>query len=188
MVEGLSSNTAHLARIQKGQVLNDFFPMQYLPLVLLATWGWSGLFAAALCCVYGIFRCHNNNISYAWSVRFLLYSGRLAAAESLLTLHLPQRGESLWSHANLAIITHDFLASTLTGCTRASTPGLLGNFTVSLSSTRKRFLCSPKLTLMLSLFWSSSKPWFGLTAQNLVIFANDRPEQLIFWSCSVYFQ
>lgn len=108
-----------------------FFHRQCLPLVLLATWGCSGLnpSTTAVCCVYEIFRWHNNDICYAWSVRFLRTSGRLAAAESLSTLQLPQGGESLRSYANLAIITHGALTSTLTGCTRASTPGLLGNFT-----------------------------------------------------------
>lgn len=150
--------------------------MQYLPLVPPAMWGCSGLnpSTTAVCCVDEIFRWHNNNISYAWSVGFLLNSGRLAAAESLFTLHLPQWGESPRSYANLAIITHDFLTSTVTGCTRASTPGLLGNSPMSLSSTQKCFLCSPKLTLMPSSFWSSSKPWCGLTAQNLPCFANYR--------------
>lgn len=148
----------------KKKVVNDYFHMQYLPLVLLAMQGWSGRnpSTTAVCCVYEIFRWHNNNIWYAWSVRFLLNSGRLTAAESLFTLQLPQREESLRSYANLTIITCDFLTSTLTGCTRASTPGLLGNFTLSLSSAQKCFLwrcvCSPKLTLMLRLFQSSSKP------------------------------
>lgn len=45
--------------------------------------------------------------------RFLLNSDRLTAAEYLFILHVPQRGESLRLYANLAIITHDFLNSTL---------------------------------------------------------------------------
>lgn len=184
ITQGLSSNIARLAREKK--VVNGYFHVQYLPLVLLAVRGWSGLnpSTTAVCCVREIFRWHNNNIWYAWSVRFLLNSGRLTA-ESLFTLQLPQREESLRSYANLTIITCDFLTSTLTGCTRASSPGLLGNLTLSLSSAQKCFLWwgvrSPKLTLMLSLFQSSSKPWFDLTAQNLLY----RPDQLVFWSISI---
>lgn len=49
---------------------------------------------------------------------------------------------------------------------------------MSLSLTQKCFLCSPGLALIL--FWCSSKPWFGLTAQNLLHFANYSPAQLVF--------
>lgn len=47
-----------------------------------------------------------------------------------------------------------------------------------LSLTQKCFLCSPEPALIL--FQSSSKPWFGLTAQNLLHFANYSPAQLGF--------
>lgn len=36
---------------KKGEVLNDVFHMQYLPLALLATWDWSGLNPSNNCCL-----------------------------------------------------------------------------------------------------------------------------------------
>lgn len=63
-----------------------------------------------------------------------------------------------------AIITHDLLTSTLTDCTRAATPGLLGNVTHELILYSEAFIlyfCVFKMNadakfLFLSLVWSDS--------------------------------